>query len=58
MILGIPLIICNAAFIAYGTFFKWSWDIVEPIAYFIASGTALALASVFFKKWRRPFSYE
>lgn len=58
MVLGIPLIVLNAAFIVYGTFFKWSWDIVEPITYFIASGTTLALASVFFLKWRRPFSYE
>lgn len=58
MIIGVPLILCNATFIAYGTFIEWSWDIVEPIAYFISSGMTFALASVFFLKWRRPFSYE
>jgi hypothetical protein len=50
--------------IGYGTFVVYSWDVIEPIAYFISAATALYCASKFpsmrtgfslskWAKWRR-----
>ena len=37
MILGLFALIGNFGFVAVGTYSIWSWDIVEPMAYFLSS---------------------
>jgi hypothetical protein len=48
---------CNILIVAYGTFVRYSWDVMEPIAYFIASGSSI-LMSVYFLATRRSFSWH
>lgn len=55
MSLGIFMILANVGFIWSGTYIYYSWDIIEPIAYFISSLAGIILCSRFFKM-RRPFS--
>lgn len=55
MSLGILLILANVVFIWSGTYIYYSWDIIEPIAYFISSLAGIILCAMFFKM-RRPFS--
>ncbi len=55
MSLGLLLIMANIAFIWSGTYIFYSWDIIEPIAYFISSLAGIILCSRFFKI-KRPFS--
>jgi hypothetical protein len=57
MSLGIFLILGNVVFIWAGTYIYYSWDIIEPIAYFIASLAGIILATRFFKV-KRPFSLQ
>lgn len=45
----------NIAFIWSGTYVFYSWDIVEPLAYFASSLAAIVLATQFFKLGR-PYS--
>lgn len=55
MSLGLLFILANIIFIWSGTYIFYSWDIIEPIAYFISSLAGIILFSRFFKI-RRPFS--
>ena len=55
MYLDMVLLASNVAFIGCGTYIVYSWDIIEPWAYFISS-----LASIYLfrkaAKFRKPFS--
>ena len=55
MSLGVLLILANVGFIWSGTYIFYSWDIIEPIAYFVSSLAGIILCSRFFKI-KRPFS--
>lgn len=55
MSLGVLLILANVGFIWSGTYIFYSWDIIEPIAYFVTSLAGILLCSRFFKI-RRPFT--
>jgi hypothetical protein len=57
MYVDLLLILGNIAFIWGGTYVVYSWDIIEPWAYFISSGAGIYLfrkASLF----RKPFSLD
>lgn len=45
----------NITFIWSGTYIFYSWDIIEPLAYFVSSIGAIILAGQFFKLGR-PYS--
>lgn len=49
------MILGNVVFIWSGTYIFYSWDIIEPIAYFISSLAGIILCSRFFKI-KRPFN--
>jgi hypothetical protein len=53
--MGLGLLAANTAFIWSGTYVFWSWDIIEPIAYFMSSLGAIALFGQALKL-RKPFS--
>jgi hypothetical protein len=57
MSLGMGLIAANIGFIWSGTYVFYSWDIIEPIAYFTSSLASIVLFTQFFKL-RKPFSLE
>lgn len=57
MYVDLGLIMCNIGFIGGGTYFVYSWDIIEPWAYFISSAASIYL----FRKagqFRKPFSLD
>ena len=49
MSLGLGFLASNIGFIWSGTYIFWSWDIVEPLAYFISSLGGIAIAYQFFR---------
>lgn len=55
LILGLVPIAANIAFIWSGTYIFYSWDIIEPIAYFISSMAGIVLVSSF-RKLQKPYS--
>lgn len=55
MSLGLFILGGNIMFIWSGTYIFYSWDIIEPLAYFVSSFGAIILASQFFKLGR-PYS--
>lgn len=55
MSLGLGLIAANIGFIWSGTYVFFSWDIVEPIAYFTSSLTSIILFGQILKI-KKPFS--
>lgn len=55
MLMGMGILVANTAFIWSGTFFIWSWDIIEPIAYFMSSAGAITLFAQTLKL-KKPFS--
>ncbi len=55
MSLGLVLILTNIVFIWSGTYIYYSWDIIEPVAYFVSSLAGIILCAGFFKI-KRPFS--
>ena len=55
MALGLLFFGGNIGFIWSGTYIFWSWDIVEPLAYFISSMGGIAVALQFFKLGK-PYS--
>jgi hypothetical protein len=57
MYLGLGLIAANIGFIWSGTYIIFSWDIVEPIAYFTSSLTSIMLFAQILKL-KKPFSLE
>lgn len=57
MFMGLGLLVGNTAFIWSGTYLFWSWDIIEPIAYFMSSFAAIVLFGQAMKL-RKPFSLE
>lgn len=57
MYLDLMAMMSNVAFIAGGTYVVYSWDIIEPWAYFISSLAGIYL----FRKasqFRKPFSLD
>jgi hypothetical protein len=57
MTLGLGLIAANIGFIWSGTYVFFSWDIIEPIAYFTSSLASIILFTQFLKI-KKPFSLE
>ena len=55
MSVGLIALASNIAFIWSGTYIFFSWDIIEPVAYFITSFGAIVLTSRFFRLGR-PYS--
>jgi hypothetical protein len=55
MLWGLAIIGGNIGFIWSGTYIFYSWDIIEPLAYFVSSIGAITLAAQFFKLGR-PYS--
>ena len=49
MSLGLLALCGNFSFVFAGTYYIWSWDIVEPIAYFISLFGSVILTSQYFK---------
>jgi len=58
MMLGIGPLCFNAGFIFMGTYYWYTWDIVEPIAYFMSLGTSIALMGLFFLGRKGEYSNE
>jgi len=48
MLLGAGALAFNLGFIFMGTYHWFTWDIVEPIAYFMDLSTSIALMGLFF----------
>lgn len=57
MYMGVGLLAANIAFIWSGTYHFYSWDIIEPIAYFTSSLANIVLFSQIFKI-NKPFSLQ
>lgn len=49
MSLGLFALAGNIGFIWSGTYLYWSWDIVQPLAYFLSSFGGIVLAYQYFK---------
>lgn len=49
MIIGLVALLSQFSFVALGTYSIWSWDIMEPMAYFITSAGSIYLTAHFFK---------
>jgi hypothetical protein len=52
---GLFLLAANTAFVWSGTYYFFSWDIIEPLAYFVASTGGIVLTAQFFKL-KKPYS--
>lgn len=57
MYLGLGFLFGHFTFVGYGTYVIYSWDIIEPLVYFIGLFTSLVLGVQFFKT-RDQFSYK
>jgi hypothetical protein len=55
MLVGMGILVANTAFIWSGTYVFWSWDIIEPIAYFMSSIGAITMFAQTLKL-KKPFS--
>ena len=55
---GLALIAGNIGFIWAGTYVFFSWDIIEPLAYFITAGAGVVLTYQFFKMGRMYSHYN
>ena len=55
MILGLVLLGGNIGFIWSGTYIFYSWDIIEPLAYFVSSLGTLALTAQYLRI-KKPYS--
>lgn len=51
MSLGLFVIAGHFGFVSAGTYFIWSWDIVEPLAYFNTAFAGIVLTTSYF--WTR-----
>lgn len=49
MSLGLFGLMGHFGFVGVGTYYIWSWDVVEPLAYFITLGASTILATQYFK---------
>lgn len=49
MSLGLVGLVGYLNFVGIGVYYVWSWDVVEPLAYFITLTTSIWLASRYFK---------
>lgn len=49
MSLGLVAIGGQFAFVGYGTYYLWSWDVVEPLAYFSTLAATILLTTQYFK---------
>ena len=58
MTTGLGMIGLNIGFIWSGTYVIWSWDIVEPLAYFIDAAAGIVLTYQFFKMGRMYSHYN
>ena len=54
---GLAILGANIGIIWSGTYIFYSWDIIEPIAYFMSSMGAIVLAAQFLKLGR-PYSNQ
>jgi len=52
MSLGIIALLGHFSFVGIGTYVVYSWDMVEPMVYFISLGTSVVLSYQFFKTYR------
>jgi hypothetical protein len=55
MLFGIGLLSANIGFIWSGTYIFYSWDIIEPLAYFSSSLVGIIL-TLQFLKIKKPYS--
>jgi hypothetical protein len=55
MLMGMGILVANTTFIWSGTYLFWSWDIIEPIAYFMSSIGAITMFGQTLKL-KKPFS--
>ena len=58
MLLGAGALAFNLGFIFMGTYHWFTWDIVEPIAYFMDLSTSIALMGLFFLGRRGQYNNE
>ena len=58
MLAGLLILCANFGFIFTGSYFIFTWDIVEPIAYFLDLGAGIGLMSLFFLGRRGSYSNE
>lgn len=49
MFLGLGFLFGHFTFVGYGTYVIYSWDIIEPLVYFIGLFSSIALGIQFFK---------
>jgi len=49
MVAGLVALTGQFVFVAYGTYSLWSWDIMEPMAYFLTSAGSIYLTAQFFR---------
>lgn len=49
MSLGLAALVGYFNFVGLGTYYVWSWDVVEPLAYFLGLGGTIFVTTRFFK---------
>lgn len=49
MSLGLAALVGYFNFVALGTYYVWSWDVVEPLAYFLGLGGTIFMTTRYFK---------
>lgn len=49
MSMGLAVLVGYFNFVAIGTYYVWSWDVVEPLAYFLALSGSIFATSRYFK---------
>lgn len=54
---GLGIMVSQFAFIFGGTFFLFSWDVMEPIAYLMLTGN-MTVSFAYFAFWKQTFSPE
>lgn len=47
--LGLVVLLGHFSFVGVGTYYVWSWDVVEPLAYFVELAGSIFLATQYFK---------
>jgi len=58
MLLGLLYLFGNMSFIVGGSYFYLTWDIVEPVAYFLELGSTIGLMSLFFIGSKESYSNQ
>jgi len=52
MSLGLAALLGQFTFVGVGTYFIWSWDVVEPMAYFLNLFGSIVLSALYFKTYK------